>query len=419
MKKNKAKHLFNFIVCGVAVIFMILAVLMVTSPNFPHLQDEMPENFENLSLDNILTEEYFNKYPNQTFNLVFGDKEYRFNKNSGNSIEKLKEELYIEPIDAKVIFNPNSEEVFIFQDEVVGQELDTDNLTLYLKNSIKNKTTENIVIPTNAVAPKQTKQQLENGITLRSEFSTSIVGSQAGRKHNVSYGLSAFNGMIVLPDEEVSFNKVTGDRNFDSNYQDATVIMNGEYVQGKGGGVCQASTTLYNALIRADVEILEVHNHSLPVKYVPLAFDAMVNDTTSDLVFKNNTGSPLYILTSATDEKVTVKIFGAPLEDGLKIDTRTEKIREIKKGDKIIPDTEGKYSKYVTFKGEYYRVKYPQNGQECVGYLLYYKNGELVNEKKVRHVYYQGQDGIIIEGTEDVYEGVTLPTNTVNFITGN
>lgn len=419
MKKQNTKHFFNIFITSLAICLLCVSAITVMLGTFSHGYDELPENFENLELEQILTEEYFEKHPNQEFVLTFGEKTYPVNANFSETLKSIENDVFVEASDAKVVFNPNGEEVFIIQDEVVGQKVDTENLALCIKDNIKNKKTNSLAIPTSNILPNITKNQLENAITLRSEYSTSIVNSQEGRKHNVSYALSAFNGMIVLPEQEVSFNQTTGERTFNSNYQDATIISGGEYVQGKGGGVCQASTTLYNALIRADVEIRKVSNHSLPVKYVPLAFDAMVNDTTSDLVFFNNTGSPLYIMTSSDDEKVTVKIFGAPLENGLKIDTRTEKIREIKKGDKIIPDTEGKYSQYVTFKGEYHRVRYPQNGQECVGYLLYYKNGELVEEKEVRHVYYSGQEGIIVEGTEDVYDGVTIPTNQVHFITGN
>lgn len=415
MEKKIGKNYVNYILTTLVVLVVctaiILGVLLGTSSH-----DEIKETPENLSFEHILNSKYLTNNP---INLSFGDKKYLIRDNASENLQNITKELYIEPQDARVVFDPLGEEVFIFQDEVVGQEVDVNNLALSIQNNIKNKSSQEIVIPTNALAPNVTKKDLEGLVQLRSEFSTSIVGSEPGRKHNVTYAIKAFNGMTVLPDQTVSFNTVTGERTFNSEYQDAIIISDGKYVKGRGGGVCQASTTLYNALIRSDVEIEKVQNHSLPVKYVPLAFDAMVNDTTSDLVFKNTTGSPLYFLTGADDEKVWVKIFGAPLEEGLKIDTRTETIREIKKGDKIVPDTNGEYANKITFKGEYYRVKYPTNGKECKGYLQYFKNGELVEEKEVRHVYYQGQEGVIMEGTEDVYDGVTLPDNDVEFITGN
>lgn len=287
--------------------------------------------------------------------------------------KKIKDEI-------SVIFNPDADEMFVFENA-------------------------------------ESRHEFENYIGLRSEYSTSLAGSDKNRKHNVETAIKCFNGLIVLPDEEISFNKTTGERTNNSDYKPAKIIVQGEFVVGTGGGVCQASTTLYNALIRSDLEILEVHNHSLPVGYVPLGFDAMVNDSTSDLVFKNTTGFPLYFCTGLKDEKVFVKIFGLPLEKGLSIETRSELVKELPhKGDKIIPDTQGKYSDKITFKGEYLRVRYPQKGSEYLGFIQYKKDGKLQSEKQVRHSYYSGQEGIIMEGTEDLYEGMTLPENKVKFI---
>lgn len=415
---KKSSKTINLILVG-SVIFLLCTAIILSFIMGGNHHDEFKDLKEELNLQNVVSSKYFEKHPDQNINLSFEDKNYSINSNPAEKLQAITEELYVAPVDAQVFFRPDSDEVFVFSDESYGREVDVNNLALYIRENLKNKLNNTIAIPTSEIKPNITRNELESSIVLRSEFSTSIVGSEAGRKHNVATAIKAFNGKIIMPDEEVSFNKTTGERTFSSDYQDAIIIQNGQYVKGKGGGACQASTTLYNALIRADVEILEVNNHSLPVKYVPLAFDAMVNDTTSDLIFKNTTGHPLYLMTGADDEKVYVKIFGAPMEDGLEIKTRSETVREIKKGDKIIPDTNGEYSNQITFKGEYYRVKYPQNGKECKGYLQYYKNGELIEEKEVRHAYYQGQEGIIMEGTEDVIEGITLPTNTVEFITGN
>lgn len=414
MNKKRIGKYINFILTS-GIVLCISTAVVIASVMFP--SNNAPQATDNF--ENVISSKYFEKNKGSQIELVFGDKTYSISSNPAENLEAISQELFIEPQDAEVIFDPTSEEVFIFKEEVVGQEVDISGLALYIKDTLKNNRTEAITIPTTTIAPSVTKKDLEGLVVLRSEFETSIVGSEPGRKHNVQYALKAFNGLVVMPDEEISFNKTTGERTFNSQYKDATIISGGKYVQGRGGGVCQASTTIYNALIRADLEIVKVQNHSLPVKYVPLAFDAMVNDTTSDLVFKNNTNHPIYFLTGGDDEKVWVKIFGSPLPEGVHIETRTETIRDIKKGDQIIPDTNGEYSKHITFKGEYYRVKYPQNGKECKGYLQYYQNGELVEEKEVRHVYYQGQEGIIMEGTEDLYEGLTLPENTVDIINGD
>ena len=182
--------------------------------------------------------------------------------------------------------------------------------------------------------------------------------------------------------------------------------------------MCQASTTLYNALLLSNIEILEVSKHSLPASYVPLALDAMVSDEISDLKFKNNTTSPLYIKTWGDDTNVYVEIYGIALPNGEYYKTRSEFVRVLPhSGDRIIQDIAGEYSNKVTFKGEYFRLKYPHEGYEANAYLQHFSaDGTLLDEKLIRHEIYQPQEGIIVEGTEDVYEGVSLPKNDVKYI---
>ena len=222
--------------------------------------------------------------------------------------------------------------------------------------------------------------------------------------------------MIVEPGQEVSFNATTGARTIENGYKTANIIMNGVYVAGTGGGVCQASTTLYNALLLADVEILQVNHHTLPASYVPLSFDAMVSEGYSDLVFKNTLSSPIYIKAYGDENNAVVEIYGEKLDDGRSIRTRAEFVKILPHdGDKIITDT-GEYSKYVLYKGEYYRVKYPREGYESKGYLEYLENGEVTDSKLIRHDYYYPQSGIVVEGKESLGEGMSVPPSDVKLI---
>ena len=221
-----------------------------------------------------------------------------------------------------------------------------------------------------------------------------------------------------MPNEEVSFNQTTGARTSENGYKHANIILNGMYVEGSGGGVCQASTTLYNALLLANVEIIEVNKHSLPASYVPLGLDAMVSEGIADLKFVNMGTSPIYIKTWGDNKNVYVNIYGEELENGEYYKTRSEFIKTLPHmGDRIIQDTSGEYSNKVTFKGEYLRVKFPHEGYEANAYLQRFSsNGELLEEKLIRHEIYSPQEGLIVEGIEDVYDGVTLPKNDVKFI---
>ena len=274
-----------------------------------------------------------------------------------------------------------------------------------------------IEIPLEDVPNQIDANELESSVAKRSSFSTNYATSGAERKSNVQKALSVFNGMIVEPGQEISFNETTGDRTEENGYKEANIIVGGAYIKGSGGGVCQASTTMYNALLLADIEILEANHHSLPASYVPLSFDAMVSEGVSDLRFRNNLSSPIYIRTYFDNETVSVEIYGTPLEEGEEIKTRAEFIKVLPhSGDQIVKDTTGEFSKYVLYKGEYYRQKYPREGYESKGYIQYYKNGELVEERELRHDFYYPQSGIVIEGTEELEEGMHLPENDVKII---
>ncbi len=317
---------------------------------------------------------------------------------------------------ASILFNPDAEEMFSAVD-VSERRVDRVKLVSMLDSALAEKQQIELEIPLSSVTPVEEKEDLIKKITLRSKYKTSYATSGNDRKSNVKKALSAFNGMIVMPGQEVSFNKTTGPRSEENGYKKANIILNGVYVSGAGGGVCQASSTLYNALCLADIEILQSAHHSLPASYVPLSFDAMVSEGYSDLVFKNTTDAPIYIKAYGDDNYANVEIYGQKFDDGLTLRTRSELVKVLgHSGDKIIADTNGEYSNYVLYKGEYHRLKYPREGYETKGYLQYIKDGEVVKEKLLRHDFYWPQNGIVVEGGEKLGEGMTLPASSVKLI---
>ena len=337
----------------------------------------------------------------------------------GGLDEKINEviaEIESQPVNSEVVFN-NEKDNFEITAEQNGVKVDKDSLyqkidELFLKNK-----KISVEVPTTEILPEITKEQLSKHYALRGRFSTSYAKSTNNRKENVKRALKDFNGKKVEPNETVSFNGVTGDKTVEKGYKPANIILNGVYVEGTGGGVCQSSTTLYNALLLADIQIDEVNKHSLPVSYVWLAFDAMVSEGYSDLTFTNNTEYPIYIKTGGDNENCYVEVYGEPLKDGFEVKRRAEFVRTIPHpGDVIIQDTEKEYADKVTFKGEYLRLKMPTEGYESKAYIDYYQDGVLTESKLIRHEIYQAQNGVIIEGTEDLYEGMTIPENTVKFI---
>lgn len=350
---------------------------------------------------------------NQSINVAFN---YLF-VGLDEKIENVIKEIEFEPINSEITFNPNEINMFTYSEDKKGLKVDKNALYERINNAFLKSNNVNVEIPTIEVNAEFTKEKNKNLTQRVSSFSTNVSDSTGGRKTNVKLALEKFNGMKISNGETISFNKITGPHTLENGYKNATIIYNSRFVEGVGGGICQASTTLYNALLRANVQIDEVNKHTLPVKYVPLALDAMVNEYVSDLRFTNNTGSPLYIKTMSNSDSVTVEIYGKPNDEGYTYDTRSETLEIIShSGDLIKPDEKGEYSDKVLFKGEYFRLTYPREGYEAISYLQTFKDGQLIDEKQIRHEIYKPQNGIVIEGVEEAPAGMEAIESDVEII---
>lgn len=327
-------------------------------------------------------------------------------------------EIYQELIEPTVVFKPDEKNMFEFVEGQSEIAVNTEALKDLINSELQESKNISVQIPVTEKKPEKLANELKDATSLRAKFTTSYKSSTSSRKSNVLTALKCFNGMVVMPEEEISFNATTGARTKENGYKPANIILNGMYVEGSGGGVCQASTTLYNALLLGGIQIVEVNKHSMPASYVPLGLDAMVSDGASDLRFVNNTNSPIYIKTGGDDSNVYVNIYGIAHENGEYYKTKSEFVKTLPHpGDRIVVDEKGEHASKVTFKGEYLRLKYPKEGYEAKAYLQRFSaSGELIEEVLIRHEFYLPQEGIIIEGTEDVYEGITLPKNDVKFI---
>lgn len=320
-------------------------------------------------------------------------------KSINNDINNIIKKIDIEPENSKIIFTPNFSSKFQITQEKVGHKVDKEELYSSIFNQYLLNGQCHIKIFTHKVYPTKTKAENLKATQKLSTFNTDISKSSSERKHNVRKALSAFNGLKIEPNEIVSFNKVTGKRTESRGYKKAHIILNEMFVDGVGGGVCQSSTTLYNALILSDnVKILQSSRHSMPVGYVQLGFDAMVSYGTSDLVFQNISEHPIFLHTYSKDDKVYVEIYGQK-ENNFTKKRRTEIIKTFDaKPDKTILDINGEYIDKVKYKGQKYRLKNAQKGYEVQTYLDYYEGDNLIKSTPIRHCIYPAQEGIIVEG---------------------
>ncbi|HHY91855.1 MAG TPA: hypothetical protein GX511_00780 [Firmicutes bacterium] len=158
-------------------------------------------------------------------------------------------------------------------------------------------------------------------------YTTRFQAANRDRTYNLKLGAQAVDGQIVLPGQVFSFNEVVGPREAEQGYREAPVIIKNELVPGIGGGICQVSSTLYNAVLLAGLDPVERTNHSLPSAYVGLGRDATVAYGSIDFKFKNTRPEPVMLGSRVHGNELTVAVFGTPREEKVEITaTVTEEI---------------------------------------------------------------------------------------------
>ncbi len=150
-------------------------------------------------------------------------------------------------------------------------------------------------------------------------FYTDVAGGNSDRAYNIKLGSSSINGILMAPGDIFSFAEVVGRITREKGYRYAPIILGDELVPGLGGGLCQVSTTLYNAALFANLEIIERHNHTMSISYIPLGRDATVAIGSLDLKFKNNRDHFIIIGADLTDLRLTFRIFGPPMDEIVEI----------------------------------------------------------------------------------------------------
>lgn len=340
---------------------------------------------------------------NLTTSLTYDDEMLR------TKLSEVKAAVDLAATNATVSFDPSKEEKFKITQESNGRNVNLDALVSQVKTQLDNGFTSVIEIKPDIVAPTVLAADLEKATTRIVRTTTDLGSSSDARIHNVKTALAFFNGMIVQPGQEVSFNATTGPRGLEEGYQNAGVIQDDEIVDGPGGGVCQVSTTLYQALVKANIEIVRSNKHSMPVSYVDVGTDAAVAYDYKDLIFRNNTDYPIFIEGRVSGNTVAVSIYGYPLEEGMTVEIVTDVYETIQPEEaKIILDTEGEY---VTYTDETKVKKKEREGIKVKSFRVIKMNGEEVSRELLRDDYYKEVQGEIYQGVTPRESGET-PTTT-------
>lgn len=193
---------------------------------------------------------------------------------------------------------------------VVSEEKSVDAVLEYIESSYGiGKNQVELIVEVDL--PKGDREQLSKVQDVLGSFTTSYSSSGANRSQNVRNGASLINGTVVYPGEEFSTYEYVSPFTEANGYKNAGSYLNGKVVDSLGGGICQVSSTLYNAVLLSELEVVERAPHSMQVSYVQPSADAAISGTYKDFKFKNNTDAPIYIEGTTTDsKKITFTIYG-------------------------------------------------------------------------------------------------------------
>ncbi len=223
----------------------------------------------------------------------------------------------IKPTNAKLAFKDGKAEVFV--PHITGRELDIPmSMSLIISTMMSGNSSVSLTFED--VEPTITLDKINDlGIkTLIGRGESDYGKSSAARISNIKVGLNKFNGIILKPGEEFSFNKFLGDVDDQNGYQAELVIKSGKLVKEFGGGLCQVATTMFRAAILSGLPILERKPHSFAVHYYnPQGFDATIYPGTVDLRFSNNTQNHILIQAKLVGSRLSVEIYGS--DDGRKV----------------------------------------------------------------------------------------------------
>ncbi len=310
------------------------------------------------------------------------------NKPKSIDIAKIKEEIYQEPKNAYYEENP-----FKLYKEVNGVDL---KISLEEANNILQEPKEEYIIPLNITPPEVTTNDLtyENFFPEQlAKFQTRYDESNLNRSTNIKLASEKINGQILMPGETFSYNKIVGERTIKTGYKEASVYMNGKVVDGIGGGICQVSSTLYNAVLQANLEIVSRKNHYFITSYVSPSRDATVAYGTIDFQFKNSRTYPVKIECTSQNGVCQVQIYG------IKEDEEYDVIIEDKVTE-VIPYTTRYIETNKLTKGTENEIQKGVNGYKSEAYRTLILNGQVVSKTLLSKDTYNPLERIVEKGTK-------------------
>lgn len=255
--------------------------------------------------------------------------------------------------------------------------------------------TDTCTIPLKILYPNVTTNEIgtEAFPNLLATYSTTFSTRNVNRATNIRLATQKINGTVIMPQETFSYNQTVGKRTTSAGFKSAAVYSNGEVTTGIGGGICQVSSTLYNSVLLANLEIVERYNHGFNPGYVPAGRDATVSWGGPDFKFKNSREYPVKIVSSVLGGKITIQIFGLKTENEYDVEiesyiTSYIQYKTVQKKDLTLA------------KGATKVIQSGSNGCRSVCYRILKQNGTVVSKTLISSDTYNPHNKIVAVGTK-------------------
>lgn len=296
------------------------------------------------------------------------------------NVDAIHNDIYKAAQDAYFTTNP-----YMVYPEVVGVDFNVAEVVEMLRNSPHE---DEYSVKLTLTQPNVTVNDIgyEAFPDVLSTFSTEYATSNRDRTTNLRLAAEKIDGTVIMPGETFSYNKIVGKRTVEAGYKEAAIFSDGEVTDGLGGGICQISTTLYDSVLYANLEIVERRNHMFIPSYVGGGRDATVVWGSTDFKFKNNRNYPIKISMTVSGGIARATIYGVKTENDYDISLETEFIKSIP-----YKTVYKNYSEYRTGTV----VQSGKNGSVVDTYKVYKKNGEVVKREKITRDTYSAQNKII------------------------
>ncbi len=309
-----------------------------------------------------------------------------------SKLEAISKEIDQEAKDATIALK---DKVFVITDEVEGKKLDIDSSYDLIREQFEKQEAASVELVVDVTRPEIKRADLENIKDNLGEYSTKFNAADVDRTHNIKIATSSASGILIKPGEVYSVDRIVGPRLAKYGYKEANVIINNELVPGIGGGVCQVSSTMYNAALLSNMKIVERKNHSLPSSYIPMGRDATISEGYIDLKFQNTTQYPIYIHGEVNGSWVKFSIYGRNDNPGRAVKIKTEVVKKTDPQIKIIEDPTLPVGTEVEEKKAY-------TGYVVRSYRIVTENGVEVSSEELPQSVYRVVNGVKKVGTMQV-----------------